>query len=251
MGMSGGAGPQGTEGHQTADLGLGRNPVAAQLLMASQGGPTYRPSLQVYYSTPIWGIIVASTEPYTPDSFSNVQTYAGNLFIQCIWLQARGTAGSPLRGGDGRLAPSSQETVESVLARLRVDRRTLEVWTDRLREWLAAHVIQPLLRCVDSAHTAVSEAAGQLGWSGLALSPLGEPEASGGSRRLDADDEALLMQLREALNRYLGDPAQAAQRQKVISCLEVRRPFPQGPSLLLALSLVERNLRPLVTVFKR
>ena len=62
-------------------------------------------------------------------------------------LQARGQTGSPLRA-DGLLSPSSQETFNAVLARLQTDARTLEAWTDRFREWLAAEVLKPLVRQV-------------------------------------------------------------------------------------------------------
>jgi len=66
-------------------------------------------------------------------------------------VQARGKTGSPLRA-DSVLSPSNQETFEAVLARLQTDARTLEVWIDRLREWLAFQVVNPLQRSVASAH---------------------------------------------------------------------------------------------------
>ena len=64
--------------------------------------------------------------------------------MQCC-AQPRGKAGSPHRS-DGRLSPSSQETLEAVLVRLATSRRTLEVWTEQLRSWLAAELLQPLDR---------------------------------------------------------------------------------------------------------
>lgn len=66
-------------------------------------------------------------------------------------VQARGKTGSPLRA-DSVLSPSNQETFEAVLARLQTDADTLETWIDRFRQWLAAEVVQPLLRHVKRAH---------------------------------------------------------------------------------------------------
>ena len=67
------------------------------------------------------------------------------------FTQARGKTGSPLRA-DSVLSPSNQETFEAVLARLKTDASTLETWIDRFRQWLAAEVVKPLLKHVQSAH---------------------------------------------------------------------------------------------------
>ena len=135
-------------------------------------------------------------------------------------LQARGQTGSPLRA-DGLLSPSSQENVNAVLARLQMDARTLEAWTDRFREWLAADVLKPLVRQVRSAHEQVASSASRLGWTRIELSSLGEPEASGSNRGLEADEEAQLNMLREALAAQLRSPLQEAQREAVLTCLQV------------------------------
>ena len=136
-------------------------------------------------------------------------------------LQARGQTGSPLRA-DGLLSPSSQETFTAVLARLQTDARTLEAWTDRFREWLAAEVLQPLVRQVGSAHEQVAASASQLGWARIELSSLEEAEASSSSRGLEADEEAQLNMLREALAAQLRSPLQETQRKAVLTCLQVR-----------------------------
>jgi len=50
--------------------------------------------------------------------------------------------------------------------------------TERLREWFATEVMQPLEHAIDSAHTEVLRTAADLGLTGIALSPLrqlGEP----------------------------------------------------------------------------
>ena len=66
-------------------------------------------------------------------------------------VQSHGKTGSPLRA-DSILSPSNQETFEVVLARLETDANTLEVWIDRLRQWLSAEVTRPLLSSVQTAH---------------------------------------------------------------------------------------------------
>lgn len=55
------------------------------------------------------------------------------------------------------LTPSSPEEVEEfVVSVLRGRQDWLEVWTERLREWLAARVLQPLVAAVASAHEPVN-----------------------------------------------------------------------------------------------
>ena len=67
-----------------------------------------------------------------------------------VCLQPKGRT-SP-RQTDGRLLPSSTEAVEALLARLKCSRQALDEWTDRLREWFASHVLQPLTCLLDTAH---------------------------------------------------------------------------------------------------
>jgi hypothetical protein len=67
-----------------------------------------------------------------------------------VSLQARGKTGSPHRS-DGRLLPSSEETVDAVLSQLRASHRGLEVWTEQLRVWLASELLQPLARLAATA----------------------------------------------------------------------------------------------------
>ena len=66
-------------------------------------------------------------------------------------LQPRGKAGSP-HFSDGRLARSSAEVVADALQRLRVTPAGLHAWTEQLRLWLAADLLQPLMRLLDAAH---------------------------------------------------------------------------------------------------
>lgn len=48
---------------------------------------------------------------------------------------------------------------------LRIRRRDLEVWSERLREWFATRLLKPLVTAIDSAHTQVRAALGPLrGW---------------------------------------------------------------------------------------
>ena len=65
--------------------------------------------------------------------------------------QPRGKAGSPHRG-DGRLAPSGAEAADAALGRLAATRADLDAWAERLRAWLAAELLQPLVRLLDGAH---------------------------------------------------------------------------------------------------
>lgn len=89
-------------------------------------------------------------------------------------MQPRGKAGSPHRS-DGRLAPSSAEVVDAVLARLRTARPELETWTEQLRAWLAADLLQPLVRLLNGTHkvrTIKSELLHVLGHSSPYTRPL-------------------------------------------------------------------------------
>ncbi|CAL8469889.1 g9431 [Coccomyxa elongata] len=164
-------------------------------------------------------------------------------------LQPRGKAGSPHRG-DGRLSPSSQETLEAVLARLQTGGRTLEVWTEQLRSWLAAELLQPLDRLAASAQKDVINATAALGMAGMQLSgldaenDLGGNTLSGsaaatagtsantgrsGSGAPEADEALLLAQLREQLlqrSRQLPSPPD------IMTCLKAVNRYQQLAALL-------------------
>ena len=56
------------------------------------------------------------------------------LMIFCLQLRNHGA--SPLRA-DAALYTSSQETLHAVMLRLGTEGDTMEIWIDRLREWLA------------------------------------------------------------------------------------------------------------------
>lgn len=67
-----------------------------------------------------------------------------------------------------------------------------QVWIDRLRQWFASSVLQPLVVSMDSAHTAVQAAAAPLSWT-VEPGPLGVV-APGGTvdvQRRQGDDEVL------------------------------------------------------------
>ncbi|EIE25704.1 hypothetical protein COCSUDRAFT_64788 [Coccomyxa subellipsoidea C-169] len=153
-------------------------------------------------------------------------------------LQARGKAGSPHRG-DGRLSPSSVETLEAVLARLATGRRTLEVWTEQLRSWLASELLQPLDRLVATVQKDVIKATADLGWTGLQLSELdADTEAAGsgaaakagtGSRggAPDADEALLLAQLTQRLRQQPAQPP-----PEIVACLKAVNQYQQLAALL-------------------
>ena len=66
-------------------------------------------------------------------------------------LQLKNHTASPLRP-DAALYPSSPEAYEAVLARLETNASIVDVWVDRLREWLAQEVFKPLRNRMASAH---------------------------------------------------------------------------------------------------
>lgn len=68
-------------------------------------------------------------------------------------LQPKRRTAAPAAEG-GRLELSPPETLDAVLAQLQCNRRTLEVWTGRLREWLAHDLLQPLAAIIKHGHKA-------------------------------------------------------------------------------------------------
>ncbi|DBA96783.1 TPA: hypothetical protein ACH3X3_012952 [Trebouxia sp. C0006] len=72
-------------------------------------------------------------------------------------LVPRGKAGSP-HAPDGGLHPTSPEALEDLLRQLKTDRRTLEVWVERFREWMSKQVLQQLLIAAEKAHKDVQAA---------------------------------------------------------------------------------------------
>ncbi len=67
---------------------------------------------------------------------------------------------------DTALTPSPAEEVEDfVVAVLRARQDWLELWTERLREWMADRVLRPLVAAVNAAHEPVNAVGGE-GWGG-------------------------------------------------------------------------------------
>ena len=59
------------------------------------------------------------------------------------------------------LTPSSEDEVADFMTLvLRMRRDWLERWTENLREWLSASVLQPLVRQVEEAHEAANKVRG-------------------------------------------------------------------------------------------
>lgn len=59
----------------------------------------------------------------------------------------------------------------------------LQLWTERLREWFASRVLQPLLAAAESAHTSPNALLAKYGQGGLRLPALPDvfgPQAAGG-----------------------------------------------------------------------
>ncbi|KAL6745009.1 cytochrome B561, N terminal-domain-containing protein [Haematococcus lacustris] len=71
------------------------------------------------------------------------------------------------------LLPSSEAEVDAFLEGvLAAPRAWLEVWTERLREWMASRLLQPLVQALGDAHTHVNRLLAQGGQGRLALPPL-------------------------------------------------------------------------------
>ena len=66
----------------------------------------------------------------------------------------------------------------------------------------------------------VRDTARALGWT-VELSSLAQPEASSSNKGLEADEEAQINMLHEALSSQLRQPIQEPQRKAVLACLQV------------------------------
>jgi hypothetical protein len=115
-----------------------------------------------------------------------------------------------------------------------------QVWTERLREWMASQVLKPLVAAMAGAHSDVMTAAGAMGWAGVQLQPLGHaPDAArGAAASAEADDEVLIAQMREQLvGRLRVQPQQ--QPAEAWACLEVGPPkrHPVGDTALVCAGL--------------
>ncbi len=68
-------------------------------------------------------------------------------------------------------AATEEEATEFLWGVMRVRRAWLEVWTERLREWFAARVLQPLVATADAAHAGPNELLAKYGQA-VRLPPL-------------------------------------------------------------------------------
>ncbi|KAK9851348.1 hypothetical protein WJX84_001241 [Apatococcus fuscideae] len=144
----------------------------------------------------------------------------------------RGLAAPTAEGG--RLELSPPEALDALLAKLHCSRRTLEVWTGRLREWLAHDLLQPLAAIIKHGHQDVQKAAAKLGWSGVELSPLGAVNGS-------SDSSGVVVAARAAAARAAEDAPAAAMRQTLVDALtRGQQPAEQLSLCLLAVSRYQR-----------
>lgn len=105
---------------------------------------------------------------------------------------------------DTALTPSPAEEVEDfVVAVLRARQDWLELWTERLREWMADRVLRPLVAAVNVAHEPVNAVGGD-GW-GYAQNARGyrRAERRGRSSRVDTTAQGNAAMLIETGTSYL------------------------------------------------
>lgn len=130
-----------------------------------------------------------------------------------------GGRGSGARGTRA-LTPSSPRQTAAALQHLSTDQRTLEVWTERFREWMTKEVLKPLVVIMDTCHQQVIDAVAEAGQPGMQLQPLDSPPSvTVSSTRLAASQaegaavagqEAVIQQLEAALQtRVSQQPASA------------------------------------------
>lgn len=119
------------------------------------------------------------------------------------WLPRKGAA---VVSSDGGLQPSSSEELDSVTQSVLMCRLTwFDVWEERLREWLSARVLRPLLASLDAAHLQVQSAFAKVGGQGVSLPPLrelllgsGGGSGSGAGSGMAGDVEAMVRQYQAA-----------------------------------------------------
>lgn len=120
---------------------------------------------------------------------------------------------------DRGLQPSPPEALDDVLRDLKMDRRTLEVWTERFREWLSAEVFKPLQRLLHHVHEEVNAAFAQLNWVPVSFGSLVPSHSSSGSVAA-VDEVQLSSELRGQVQRMLTSSGLPPQKQQeAANCL--------------------------------
>ncbi|EFN51830.1 hypothetical protein CHLNCDRAFT_54824 [Chlorella variabilis] len=140
----------------------------------------------------------------------------------------KGKAAVPV-ATDGKVGPSTLESKRAVLERLHMNERSIEHGMERLREWMAAKVLKPLVNAVDNAHTSVIETAARIGWQGVQLQPL---EGQGGQQRNHADDELVVAQMREQLLARMRSLGSLQPPVEANACLEAVNAYQRLSALL-------------------
>ncbi|KAG2427020.1 hypothetical protein HYH02_014666 [Chlamydomonas schloesseri] len=123
------------------------------------------------------------------------------------------------------LAPSAPEEVDDfVVSVLRARQDWLELWTERLREWLAGRVLQPLVAAVQGAHEPVNALLQQFNHSHR-LPPLpdvlsdsragGGTGGGGGAAAAAVDVDGVVRQLVAMLQQHIAQQPAAAATPKV------------------------------------
>mmetsp|Transcript_470 Transcript_470/g.1267 ORF Transcript_470/g.1267 Transcript_470/m.1267 type:complete len:383 (+) Transcript_470:1698-2846(+) len=115
--------------------------------------------------------------------------------------QPRSSAG--VQREDGRLTASPPEVLHALLLRLGITEATLDIWTERFREWMAFNVLQPLVVAINNAASNVVAATQGVGWQGVRLTELGQIPPANQVRHLhgetEADDQMIISQILESL----------------------------------------------------
>jgi hypothetical protein len=105
--------------------------------------------------------------------------------------QGKGAPATMIRT-DGRLEPSTQDSKKALLSRLDLTQRTAMGGMENIREWMSSQLLSPLVDAIDCVHGDVMEAAGRLGWTAFALSPLDSGSGNGGDEGgYDGDDNVV------------------------------------------------------------
>ncbi len=119
-------------------------------------------------------------------SYSNLNATASPDYVRLLSPYHASTppraaaSGAATAGATGAAAPPG--SYEAALHALHPS-PSLDLWTDRLREWIAAYVLQPLRAALDASHADVAAACAALGpgIAPLAPQPLGAPQWYGGA----------------------------------------------------------------------